>query len=710
MSGWAPYTIVRLVFFLVAGILSYIHLPGLFSESLYLALAGVCLVLYLFVWAWRRYKSPPSHVLRRPKYLPEGLLVFTITFLFGTLHTHYANDAARKNHILYHPSVLYYKAVVASEVQAQQAYLRTELIVHAVRDSAGWKPAQGKVLASFEKNEGKPAFQHGDVLLIKGSPAVLKPPTNPGEFDYRQLMSYRQVYFQHYIRHTAYQVLPEQSQSPLRDWSLYARQQGRQVLESTLGNAQEYAIAAALVLGIKEGLDVELRNAYAAAGAMHVLAVSGLHVGIIFWILGFSLKPLKKYKWGKWIFLCIVLLVLWSYAFITGLSASVLRAVIMFSIVSVAQAFQRQSNIYNTLAMAAFVMLCWNPYLIMSVGFQLSFAAVIGIVYLYPRLNRWFAFRNKVATYFWQITCVSVAAQLATFPLGIYYFHQFPLYFWLANLVVIPVALAILVGGLILIGISLAGIASEWISWPLSKLVEGLNWVVKSVEGLPNATIDGLMLSTPQTIAIYALIAAMLFFFDQKTYAALKVALVMLTFIVCSLGVRYWQQSRQQQLVIYNIRNHSAIALHEGKNLALLADSSLLAQPARIRFFLQQDWWQRGVEQVLRSNLQHPELPLAIQRYEHMGVAVWNGRTIVWLDSPSTQLPGATLVEADILIVQKNAIRSLADLERSRIRFKMLVLDSSNKPYLAKALQAQALEQGLTVHNVATEGAFILPI
>jgi competence protein ComEC len=707
MGGWAPFTFLRLAFFLVAGILTYIHYPGIFHESLYLVAGAICLLIYLSIWLWRGTRTPVSAVLLKRNHLPEGLLTFCITFLFGSLLTHYANDAARNDHILHQPHFEYYQAIVHAEVQAQPPYLRTELLVRAIRDSAGWRPAYGKILASVEMSEEGETLHYGDVLLIKGKPSALKPPSNPGEFDYRQLMSYRQLFHQHFIRNHAYTLIGGAPPVSVRSWALYARQGGRQVLIDALGSTRAYAIAAALVLGIKEGLDVELRNAYASAGAMHVLAVSGLHVGVIFWILRKVFGPLQKRKWGNWIFLLVVLSVLWSYAFITGLSASVLRAVIMFSIVSVAQAFQRRSNIYNTLAVAAFIMLCFNPYLIMSVGFQLSFAAVAGIVYLYPRLNRWLTFRTKVATYFWQISCVSVAAQLATFPLGIYYFHQFPMYFWLANLVVIPVALAILVGGLMLIGLSFTGVDIGVPATLLAKLIEGLNYVVVQVESLPSATLEGLMLSTAQTIAIYFFMVLLLLFFDQKTYSALKLAVAALAFIIISLGLRYWEQGRQQQFVVYNIRNHSAMALHEGRQLALLADSALLQQPARIRFFLQQDWWQRGVNEVVRADLRAPTLPLAVQRFEHMGVTVWKGQTIIWLDKPLRNVAPGAGTETDVLIIQQNAIRSLAELQ-GRFRFKTLVIDSSNKAYLANALSREAQEAGIEVHNVATQGAYIV--
>ena len=205
---------------------------------------------------------------------------------------------------------------------------------------------------------------------------------------------------------------------------------------------KQLKVASALLLGYRENLDKELVKSYASAGAMHVLAVSGLHVGILYLLLTriFSfLKKVKKVKNGKFILTILIVSFLWFYAIMTGLSASVMRATTMFSFIVIGnELLNRKTSIYNTLAVSAIILMIINPFIVYQVGFQLSYVAVVGIVYLQPKLNRLFYSRYKLVRGVWAITCVSLAAQIATFPLSLHYFHQFSTYFFISNLIVIP--------------------------------------------------------------------------------------------------------------------------------------------------------------------------------------------------------------------------------------------------------------------------------
>ena len=301
--------------------------------------------------------------------------------------------------------------------------------------------SEGKIISFFPVDAASKQLKYGDKIWLHLKLNEISSSVHPSGFDFKRYYENKGIY------HNAHVI----------DWKLIEKNKGvyssildqrkslLQILNKHLYTENEYAVGAALCLGNKDLLSEELKNEFATVGAMHVLAVSGLHVGIIFSLL---LKILSLFKTRKrlWVFLkiAVTILCIWLFAFLTGGSPSVLRAALMFSFITVSFYIRRFRNTYNTLAAAAMLLLLYDPYLIYDVGFQLSFAAVTGIVYLQPRLYELLYFKWLIPDYLWQITSVGIAAQLATFPIGLYYFHHLPINFILTGLFVVPFAFIIL--------------------------------------------------------------------------------------------------------------------------------------------------------------------------------------------------------------------------------------------------------------------------
>ncbi|NNE54598.1 MAG: ComEC/Rec2 family competence protein, partial [Flavobacteriales bacterium] len=285
-------------------------------------------------------------------------------------------------------------------------------------------------------------------------------------------------------------------------------------------------VVAALTLGDKSQLDKDTRNAFAMAGAMHVLAVSGLHVGILFMVIQKLLKPLSRLKNGSWFKTVILIATLWFYATLTGLSPSVLRTSTMFTFIALASHGGRQSNIYNTLAASAFLLLAIDPHLLFNVGFQLSYCAVIGIIWLQPVIYRVWFIKHKVGNWLWQLTSVSLAAQIATFPLGIFYFEQFPNLFLLTNILVIPAATALLICGLGFYASCWIPEVNQLVAWVVDKIAAGMNGGVCWVESIPFSSTQDLYISLGQMALIYAVIISLFLWFEHKKSACFKRFLV----------------------------------------------------------------------------------------------------------------------------------------------------------------------------------------
>ncbi|NJO01523.1 MAG: ComEC family competence protein [Bacteroidia bacterium] len=470
---WTPYIFVRLIFFLVAGILA----APFFSvnhQPLLMALWGVSALSYVII---RLLTARPWRV----RYSPLlGGLALGLVFGFGVLRVYQYQAIHSPQHIIHQDSLLAYQAKVVGSAEEKPRYSRVWLSVIRIKptDSEQWLKAQGYVLAYFRRDttQSSPKWQYGDQLIIYGMPHRLEDPKNPDEFNYRAYLANKNIYHQHFINPQQYQLLERASGFTIMGLATHIRSYCAGLFRQFVHADQAYAIAVALVLGVRSDLDSSLQDAYAATGLMHVLSVSGLHVGFVVWLLNLALGRLREHPQGGYAYAGIILTILWAYACITGLSPSVLRAVTMFSFVVVGMAMRKRRSTYNTIAASAFGLLICDPFLVWSVGFQLSYLAVLGIIYLQPLIYRWVVLPNRFADYLWQLASVSLAAQFATFPLGIYYFHQFPNYFLLANLLVLPLVQFILYLGLALLMLAWLPLVNQVLGYLLTGMIEGINF------------------------------------------------------------------------------------------------------------------------------------------------------------------------------------------------------------------------------------------
>ena len=335
-------------------------------------------------------------------------LAFFMLFGLGTWRLASFRDEQKENHLLHvSEGTVAYKAVITSEPAEKQNSIQCKLDVYAIWNGKTWRPVSGLVNGYVSLKKGT-TLQYGDLLYVSGSPELTAPPANPGAFNYQQYLSYSRIHHQQFIRDD-FEIIGHDTPSWFLDKAFGLRKHSVQQISKYITDEYARGVTLALVLGVKDELEDDLVKAFSATGAMHVLAVSGLHVGIVYAFVFLLLKRLglsrRKYRW---VLALVSVMVLWCYAFLTGLSPSVLRAVTMFTFVAFGKALSRHSNIYNTLAASAMALLLYNPYLLMSVGFQLSYIAVFGIVYLQPKLYSLLVFEHKLLDKVWTITCVSV--------------------------------------------------------------------------------------------------------------------------------------------------------------------------------------------------------------------------------------------------------------------------------------------------------------
>ena len=317
---------------------------------------------------------------------------------------------------------IYIKAAVSENPTAGQRYFKTPAVVLAHADSNGTHFIREKIILFLETDSTEALPAPGDTLLALAWLSELPPPQNPGEFDYRAYMKRRHVFSSGFIRRTHYTVTPAQTKS-LRNLPAQLRENTQQIFAAKGIAGDEFAVLNALTLGDKKDLDQDLRQAYSSSGATHILAVSGLHVGIIFAILSLLFSFLERKQHGKLFKNVLCIFCLWCYAALVGFSPSVTRATVMFSFVLAGQMMRRHISIYNSLAASAFFICLFRPFDLFDAGFQLSYCAVISIVYFQPTIYRLLYVRHKITDYFWQLLSVSFAAQIGTLPITLASFH-----------------------------------------------------------------------------------------------------------------------------------------------------------------------------------------------------------------------------------------------------------------------------------------------
>lgn len=690
MLRWIPYAVVRIVMFFMGGIVFGIYLPDFIPQQFFLIIFAVAIPGYIACFIRQRFYKK---MLFNP-----GLLGLMIVFLAGYLRVLDCTDARQPENLIHQRDpVLYYQVTITSQARSKENTWKTEGYITTVQTSAGWKTCTGNLILYFPKSDFRKPFQYGDILLVKGMPQPVPPPGNPGEFDYKKFLAYRKIYHQQFVRQQDVKYVASNPPSSIVYYAIRARIWADTTLARFVDGEREQAIASALVLGVTDGLDNELLNAYAATGAMHVLAVSGLHISIIYMLIIGLLRPLNKTPSGRWWLAALSVAILWGYAFVSGLSPSVLRAVTMFTFMAVARAWNRQTNIYNTLAASAFCLLIYEPYLIMSVAFQLSYLAVLGIVYLQPGIYNLWEPASRFWDEVWKITCVSIAAQLATFSLGLLYFHQFPNYFLISNLLVIPISFAVLILGLVVLAVSFIGPLASFCGWLLLWTIKGLNAVVFTVESFPYSLIDHIYINTLQCWLLMIAIACCILLFQFRKFHYLPVACVIMMVFVLIQWLHYCDVTRYPKLAVYRVPHHTALDLINEGRAYFIADSLLQQKTSAVRFHIQPNRLNNGVDRV------EPVTRSLSRTYQNW---TWHGRSILLIRDPRA-IP-VTKMKADYIIISNNAVKNLSVL--THINASEIILDSSNSYYFAERLQAQALAAGIRIYSVLHQGAFIKDI
>lgn len=702
MNLWNQVPVLRLLLPFIAGIITAVYFPDDWRTK-FDVISLAILLLFAFTATYVFIKRLQVNYLVAPLY---GFLMLLLIFCCGFQLTNLKTEKFNRDHFSNYKGGMYIARCTEPSFEKERSY-KVVLEVLAVRVDGAWKNSSGKAVCYFKKDSLSAGLGYGDCMLISAEFNTVKPPQNPGEFNYRQFLSFHNIYHQAYIAPEKWRRLNVNIGNAVIRYAHESRANLLSIFRENNVTGQEFAVGSALVLGYDDKVDQDLISAYASSGALHVLSVSGLHVGIIYVVANFLLMFLDKFRNGTLLKVFLLLLILWAYATLTGLSPSVLRSAAMFSLIVVAKGLKYDTNIFNTLAVACFALLLFDPYFIMQVGFQLSFLAVLGIVGIQPWLYDKWRPQSRFVNYVWVVVSVSIAAQAATFPLGLLYFHQFPNYFLFSNLIVIPVSTVILIYGLFVLLVGKIAVVGPFCAKLFSWMVWLLNESVRITDRIPGALLEGISISIAETWVIYALILCLIIylFYGNKKYFIC--GLVLLMALLFFQGYENYRERNQRLLVVYNTPKATAINLISGKKNWLIADTLLLRNKSRMLFHIKHHIWDSGIEDEKHLGRETTD------RFSSDHFAVkdnfiqFGNRMLALVDKPLPPwMELSKKFPADYVVLTRNAGVRIKDLHRF-FSFKKVIIDASNSEWKNKKWKEECEELKVNYYSVIDSGAYV---
>ena len=585
--------------------------------------------------------------------------------------------------------------------------LKVVMDVLAVKKDNAWISSTGKAMFYIAKDSLSEKLRYGDCLVVKTSFTEVPSPKNPSEFNYKQYLYFHNIYRQAYVRAGEWKTTGENTGNTLLRWSYSLRDELLDVLKQCGLTGEEYSVTAALVLGYEDKLDPDIISAYSSTGALHVLSVSGLHVGIIYFVFNLVFSFLDKRKRGHIAKTFLLLFVIWFYATLTGLSPSVLRSAAMFTFIIVGKGFRLSTDIFNTLAVSCFVLLMFDPYLVMEVGFQLSFLAVFGIIFIQPRMYDLWRPKTKVMDWIWALTTVSLAAQLITFPLGLLYFHQFPNLFLFSNLVVIPVSTILLYLGILLFFVWKIAFIGPLVAKLLWASVWVLNHSVKFMETLPHAMIQGITISIFETWLIYGMIAFVSAFLFNRRRKYLLMAMASLAVVLSVQAVQNHFELRQKRFIVYSAPRSTAIDLVSGKKDYFISDPGFMQNKSRMLFHVKHNWWDSGLnEQVLLPRSDSMRMKDDVLMVKEHFIHFYD-KTILLADSNFRFVENSgEKIKVDYLLICAAPEWKLEKLF-SLVEPQQVIFDNSNPAWKIRKWKSICEKNNMPSYDTNEQGAFV---
>lgn len=550
------FTTIKLLLFLILGIFF-----GYYFNIDWKSILGITITLLIVLFGLYNHFDK-----KHSKNAFFGIIAFITTFCIGIL----TQTFHQKNNHLNHYSNLDIDKEVTLQLKIHkylntgQYYDRYEVDILDIDNHM----SSGRVILNINKDSLHEILNIDEVYTSKSLLREILPPLNPNQFHYKNYLKKKHIYHQLYIKPTELFMLSN-SINTIYGFANSLRKKINESLKKHLFKDDELSIINALLLGQRQDISDEVYTNYTNAGAIHILAVSGLHIGIILLLLNLLLKPIENLKKGQTIKLIVIIILLWCFAVIAGLSASVVRAVTMFSFIAYAMHIKRATNIYNILALSMFFLLLFKPSFLFDVGFQLSYVAVFAIVWIQPMLYKLWKPNFKAVDYVWQLFTVTLAAQFGILPISLFYFHQFPGLFFVSNLVIIPFLGFILGMGILVMILATLNILPQFIANLYGSIISLMNSFITWIANQEGFLFRDISFNWKQLITAYILIICFILLLKKpKPRRVISFLIAVLIFQGVLIYNKY-DTVQNQKFIVFHKSRHTLLASHIGNQLIL---------------------------------------------------------------------------------------------------------------------------------------------
>ncbi|MCF0055576.1 ComEC/Rec2 family competence protein [Dyadobacter sp. CY356] len=599
----------------------------------------------------------------------------------------------------------YYEAVVMSLSEKRAKSLRVDVLIERININKKWFRVDVKALLSIPLTSAQVPAAH-DILIVKGNPELPNPPMNPHEFDYKRYLWNKGIVWTDYLPEGSYQIIRNNDISGnVKLWSIQVSEWADKQLRTNLKDEKSYGLVKAMLLGRRDDLRSDQIDDYTTSGTVHILSVSGMHVAIIFLVITFLLGWVKRLRGGKFVYLTIVISLMCFYALVTGLAPSVLRATLMCIVFVLAEVFSKKNNGINTLAISALIILLIDPQALFDVGFQLSYLAMTGIFLFYKPIETIWSPSNRVTKYLWQITALSFAAQLATFPVSLYYFHQFPFYFWLVNPFVITLTNLLLPAALLLLLTCLLPFAA--LNLMIGHIVDFLsyltNFSVTVPKVLPGYLIENLYLDKVEVLVLYAVLFMFWHAYDSREFYKIKYAvLLVFGFILYSSSMSI-QQYVTPKGMIHAVPKHTVMSFKDGNKMYFASDKAFEMDTNAFKFYIKNYAVSEGVTETnFVNNSPVEQVGDLYKRKLALGnLFYWHGKLIY----SGLYIP--TKAALDYAIISSPRYPGIKRIQANKNT--VFLLSGENKRKTQQRWIDLIAQENCQMHNLLTDGAILLP-
>lgn len=652
------------------GIIAEFHLQWSFQTLVILLFSFLGIFSFLF---WKSKKALLQNSL-------FGITTYLLAFTLGMMSFYIHSDLNSKHHYTKNSfeesnSI---RAIVTTTLKPNEKYHKYFISLSHFNDSV----ASGKLLLYVPKSNIE-TLHSGDEIWLNSAIYPTPKAFNPYQFDYSKYLEKQNVFHQIYTQENQIKIIKRHKTLDFYIENL--RNNLSQSFKIHHFDSKTKAIIDALILGQRLELDKETIADYSNAGVIHILAISGLHISIIYFFIVFLLKPLKKVKFGAEIQLLIVLAILWLFALLTGLPASVTRAVTLFSFISIGNYFNQPKAIYNALAISAFLILLVKPNAIFDIGFQLSYAAVLSIVLFQPFYKKFYFSENKVAVYFMDTILVSLAAQIGVLPLSLYYFNQLPLLFLLANLVIIPLSSLVLIVGIVILPLNyllptVAVFLGKILEFSIQFMNDYIHWIAQFKSGI----ITNISFSGWLTFTMYLVIVAFIYWMYHTKVKNIKYILAsILLFQLSYISVK-WNENQGSELVVFNEKS-TLIGVKNKNSVIAFTD----------------------IPENHNTTLNHytrGTFSDSLRIFPMQNAISFQNKRILVIDSLGIY---KTSIPPEIVVLTQNPKINLARLIHE-IQPKEIIADKSNYKSTVKRWEATCRKEKIPFHAIAEKGFYRL--